>query len=135
DPAAHAGDLARVVRDYRFSNYTLTSERFGGSATLEYKPDDRAHASLYYSRYTQDDDETRYNFLLSPVGVPSFDSPSQGSVAAGNPTYQATRYVISKPIDTAQGRFSYDFERSRIDVRASWSRARWDELGPDVAFR
>lgn len=135
NPMAASGPLGRVVKDYRFSNYTLTSQRFGGSATLEYKPGNHMYASLYYSHYTQDDDETRYNFLLSPVGNPSFQSPDRGSVAGGNPTYQATRYVISKPIDTAQGRFAYNFENSRLDARVSWSRARWDETGPDVAFR
>lgn len=86
-------------------------------------------ASLHCSHYTQDDDETRYGQVVTPVGAPQITSPSTGGV-----TQARVKFVISKPIDVAQARVAYDFGRGKLDVRGSFSQAKWDERGPGIAF-
>ena len=124
-----------VPNGTNYLNYTLTSKRFGGAGTLEFRPDDRLKASLYYGHYTQDDDETRYSMVITPVSgiTPSTDGTT-GRIAQGQVSYGVSQFVISKPVDTAQARLAYDFGTSSIDARASFSQARWDERGPGLSF-
>lgn len=128
------GDVFGVPSNTTYSSYTLTSKRYGGAITLEFKPDDRLHASVYYGHYAQDDDETRYRFIVNPSGAVTPATDTTGTVAAGSHAYSTTRFIISKPIDVAQARFSYDFGRSRLDARASYSQSKWNERGPDITF-
>ncbi len=127
-------DLIGLPNGSNYLNYTLTSKRFGGSGTLEYRPNDQLRASLYYSHYTQDDDETRYGQVVTPVGAPQITSPSTGVVTQARVSASVSQFVISKPIDVAQARVAYDFGRGKLDVRGSFSQAKWDERGPGIAF-
>lgn len=127
-------DLVGLPNGSNYLNYTLTSKRFGGSGTLEYKPNDRLYASLYYSHYTQDDDETRYGQVVTPVGAPQVTSPTSGVVTQARVSASVSQFVISKPIDTAQARVTYDLGRGKLDVRGGYSQAKWDERGPGIAF-
>ncbi|RVT91196.1 TonB-dependent receptor [Sphingomonas crocodyli] len=117
-----------------FLNYALTSKRWGGAGTLEYKPHDDFYASLYYGRYTQDDDETRYGVTLTPTGVPAITSATTGRVAVANASVSTSQFVISKPVDTVQSRMMWKNDRSKLDLAASYSQARWDEIGPGATF-
>lgn len=117
-----------------FLNYTLKSKRFGGSATLEFKPDDRLHAALYYGHYIQDDDETRYGFVATPTGNIEPADASSGLVPRARATASVSQFLIEKPVDIYQARLSHETESGRLDVRASYSQARWDERGPGVSF-
>lgn len=117
-----------------FLNYALNSKRWGGAGTLEYKLSSDFYASLYYGRYTQDDDETRYGVTLTPSGTPVITSPTTGRVANASASVSTSQFVISKPVDTAQARLMWKNERSKLDLAASYSQARWDEIGPGATF-
>jgi len=117
-----------------FLNYALLSKRWGGAGTLEFKPHDDFYASVYYGRYTQDDDETRYGVTLTPSGTPTLTGPTTGRVAAASASVSTSQFVISKPVDTAQARMMWKNEHSQLDLNASYSQARWDETGPGATF-
>ncbi len=134
DPRRASGEVIGLPNVTNYLNYTLTSKRFGGLAAFEYKPDDRLYAQIYYSRYTQNDDETRYGFVLTPTAAPVPSSTTQGLVPQARATVSTSQFVISKPVEVVQGRFSYDFGASQLDVRGSMSEARWDERGPGASF-
>lgn len=135
DPRTATGEVVGLPNVTNYLNYTLTSKRFGGFAAFEYEPNDRLYAQLYYSHYTQDDDETRYAFVLTPGGAPVSSGPGTGTVPQARATVSTAQFVISKPVDVLQGRLSYDFGAAgKLDVRASTSEARWDERGPSVSF-
>lgn len=134
DPRTATGEVVGLPNVTNYLNYTLTSKRFGGFAAFEYQPNDQLYAQLYYSQYTQDDDETRYAFVLTPGGAPVPSGSGQGLVPQARATVSTSQFVISKPVEVLQGRFSYDFGRGKLDVRASTSEARWDERGPGVSF-
>ncbi len=132
DPANQ--QVIGVPNGASYLNYALLSKRWGGAGTLEYKPHDDFYASVYYGRYTQDDDETRYGVTLTPVGTPTITGPTTGRYAAGNASVSTSQFVISKPVDTAQARLMWKNERSRLDLAGSYSQARWDEIGPGATF-
>ncbi|RZA22522.1 MAG: hypothetical protein EOP02_16255, partial [Proteobacteria bacterium] len=132
DPANQ--DVSRAPSGVYYLNYALKSKRFGGAATLEYKPDSNFYASLYYSHYTQDDDETRYGVTIAPSGVPTLTGDASGSVAGASVSATTSQFVISKPVDTAQARIAYDDGSTSLDLRGSYSQARWDEIGPGITL-
>lgn len=134
DPRTATGEVVGLPNVTNYLNYTLTSKRFGGFAAFEYKPDDRLYAQLYYSHYTQDDDETRYAFVLTPAGAPVSSGAGQGVVPQARATVSTSQFVISKPVDVLQARVSYDTGFGKLDVRAATSEARWDERGPGLSF-
>jgi iron complex outermembrane receptor protein len=128
-------DVVGVPSGTNYLNYTLTSKRYGGAGALEFKPDDHLYAQVYYGHYSQDDDETRYGFTVNPSGAVTPATATTGSVAAGRHSYSVSQFVISKPVDVAQARISYDFGRSKLSARASYSQSRWDERGPGITFQ
>lgn len=132
DPLTQA--VTSVPNGGLFLNYALTSKRWGGAGTLEYRPGNGLRASLYYGRYTQDDDETRYMVNLTPTATPVITGPDTGTVDTASVTVNTSQFVISKPVDTAQARVEWEGDRTKIDVSASYSQSRWDEIGPGMNF-
>lgn len=127
-------DVISVPNGGLFLNYALNSKRWGGAGTLEYKPDSNFYASLYYGRYTQDDDETRYSVTLTPVSTPDISGPTAGSVASASATINTSQFVISKPVDTAQARLEWKNDQTKVNLAGSFSQSRWDEIGPGASF-
>ncbi|WP_161392436.1 TonB-dependent receptor [Croceibacterium xixiisoli] len=127
-------DVTSVPNGGLFLNYALNSKRWGGSGALEYKPDGNFYASLYYGRYTQDDDETRYSVTLTPASTPVITGPNTGSVATASATINTSQFVISKPVDVAQARIEWDNDQTSIKLGGSLSQSRWDEIGPGASF-
>ncbi|MGE4304823.1 MAG: TonB-dependent receptor [Novosphingobium sp.] len=117
-----------------FLNYALNSKRWGGAGALEYRPGNGLRASIYYGRYTQDDDETRYMVTLTPTATPVITGPATGKVESASVTVNTSQFVISKPVDTAQAHVGWEGDRTEIDVNASYSQSRWDEIGPGMNF-
>lgn len=127
-------DVTSVPNGALYLNYALRSKRWGGAGTLEYRPTDNFHASLYYGRYTQDDNETRYGVTLSPAATPVITSPTTGTVSAASASVSTSQFVISKPVDTAQAQMEWKNDRTKVNLSGSFSQARWDEIGPGATF-
>jgi len=121
---------------FLFFNYPNTIERFGGTAKLEFRPNDNFDASIILSSFEQQDTELRYgefidirdaNIVNTGGNNFSFDG------AAANAIFNA--FFIDKPTTTAAVKFNWrPSDKQSVRFRASTSDAENFEPNNSVGF-
>lgn len=130
-------DWTGRIEPGQFVTHNLTNaiENAGGSARLEYRPDDRLHASLMLFRYTQGEDETRNANNFAGL-EPAAEAPSEAGllrVADYRVAYRHHTYDRATQGAQLSARWRLD-AASDLTFRAGRSRASYRDVVPDVAY-
>lgn len=125
----------QVPRQTNMAGYPLTSERWSLFGKFEYKPSQDFYSAVTVSHFQQDEREYRYLntfYQRNPVTV-SDDGIVTGT--RGQHNIRFNDFPGRKPLTTVNGLVKWSVnDRSDVDARLSWSRAKFIEPSNDVRF-
>lgn len=123
-----------VPGSFGLVGYPLSSERWSAFGKLEYKPADNFYAALTYAQFEQNEREYRYLDNYFPRGTITTNADGIATSTAGQAYANFNDFPDDKPLTTLNGVVRWaPGDLSTLDVRASWSRAKFYE--PTNALR
>lgn len=112
-------------QDYRFDN---VRSRASLNAKLEYRPNERARASLFAGYYYDKDVETRFEALTQPSGGPTNVTATSGSFALGDLQQGLTYQPVERGTYFVNAKAGYDFtDKLTADISVASSDAKYRE--------
>ena len=138
-----------VPDNIKFTEYSLDRERYGGTASVDWRPNDRQTLFVrgVYSKFVEDEIRPRYrlDFTLTPftfnadglTGTTPGVASSQTGVAGSGPERRVDLRLDykAKSIAALMGGGSTDLGRLKLDYVASWGRNRVLDQFPIWQFR
>lgn len=118
---------------YDFTSHVRT---YGGSALLEYKPDNRTYASLMLYGYRQSEDQNETDFTLRAFDEPRDLTPTSGTlnIPDARTTFAWEAYRNSSMGAILKAREALD-DRTSLTLRLGYVRTGYDEVLDSASYR
>lgn len=116
--------------------YPNTVDRYGGTAKLEWKPQDGLHVAISATHFRQDDNETRLSHQLTTGTIDAAQTSGDSAhVATAGGFARFNDFPIEKPLTVIQGQVDWDLDDdNQISARGSWSKATFLEASNQLQF-
>lgn len=136
NPGGYAltGDVP-VATSLLYQGYPNTVDRYGGTAKLEWQPDDTLHLSVGGTHFRQDDHEVRLSHQLTPGTSRTATGADTARIGSAGGFVRFNDFPIEKPLTVVQGDLAWKpSDDHSLEARASWSKATFLEDSNQLQF-
>lgn len=125
-----------VTSNILSQGYPNSVDRYGGTAKLEWMPDDTLHIALSGTYFVQDDNELRLSHQLTRGTVDAAQTGGNSAhVATAGGFARFNDFPLEKPLTVLQGEMDWDVaEGHNLQVRGSYSKATFFEPSNQLQF-